>query len=162
MNNSRNKLEQHALAARESIADTFTQPFSADGAVLFLLDTEGSVHELSRFVDVYEGLKQVSGTQLRPEHIGLGVFTTGWAAPLTTATESTCPPSDHPDRVKVQLCTVLDRDFQNVSVLLLEGETTPLVECDGEGSLADALTAAFVMMLRKQALPSFDVDNDRA
>lgn len=106
--------------------------------MIFLLDFEGLVTEISRFTDVYEGLRKVSVVSLQPEHTGLGVFTTGWAAPLSVDTKSTCPPSRHPERVKVQLCTVLDRNFQNVSVLLFEGETTPLVECDGEGSLADA------------------------
>jgi hypothetical protein len=144
-------LEQLTLKAREHIAATLPNPFCADTAVLFLLDADGRVRELSRHKDVYDGLRETSVVQLKNEHIALGVFTTGWAAPLTDATSSDCAPSQHPDRVRVQLCTTLDRSFYNVSVLLLEDRSTPMVENDGQGSLADALAATFVMMLRQNA-----------
>lgn len=52
MNTSHNKLEQQTLAAREHIANTFSGPFCAEGAVIFLLDSEGLVTIISRFTDV--------------------------------------------------------------------------------------------------------------
>jgi hypothetical protein len=144
------------LAAREHIAATLLDPFHADSAVLFLLDADGMVHELSRYEDVYNGLQEISGVSLRDEHVTLGVFTTGWAAPLSDQTPNGSAPSEHPDRVRVQLCLALDRSFNSVSLVLMENSEEPMVERSGEGPLANAMAATLVTMLRARARRSDD------
>jgi hypothetical protein len=123
---------------------------------MFLLDADGRVHELSRYEDVYDGLKETSTVALQDDHVAVGVFTTGWAAPLVGDVPDGPAPSQHPDRVRVQLCVALDRKFQTVSVMLMENSNEPLVEGEGEGPLADALAATLVTMLREKARRSAD------
>ncbi len=151
-------LEQLTLKAREHIAATLPDPYRAETAVMFLLDTDGRVHELSQYANVYDGLKEITAVDILDNHVAVGLFTVGWAAPLST--ERPLPddpaPSEHPDRVRVQLCAAINRELRIVSVVQMQDKDEPLVEDSGEGQLADALTVTMVMLLRARAKRSVD------
>lgn len=138
------------LAARDQIAATFENPFSTEQAVVFLVSITGEATEALRAADVYEALQLLAFLPLGWEQAGIGVFTTGWAAPLNAEGDVDGPPSEHPNRERVQLCTLLTTDFRCMSVASFEGQNRELHSEDATGSLADAMSATLVMMLRRR------------
>lgn len=148
---------QSLLTARDTIAATLQDPFEADSAVLFLLDADSNVHELSRYEDVYSGLQETSAVALQPGHVAVGVMTTGWAAPLSGETPESTAPSEHPDRERVQLCVACDRNFRVLSIVTFSGKDESFIEDSGEGPFADALAITMLTMLRTAARRSRDM-----
>lgn len=145
------------LNARDTIAATLPDPFDAESAVLFLLDADGKAHVLSRNEDVYCGLQEMSAITLQPEHVAVGVMTTGWAAPLNDEGPESIAPSEHPSRERVQLCVVCDRTFRVLSIITFSSNDESLIDDSGRGPLADALAVTMLTMLRTVARRSIDV-----
>lgn len=156
MTATQDNFQRFVLDARTTIAATLQDPYQAENAVLFLMDADGRVHELSRYKDVYDGLQETSRVALQDNHVAVGVFTTGWAAPFNGDQPPERAPSEHPNRVRVQLCTALDREFRSVSVIQMSDRDDTIVEGGGEGPLADALAAVMATMLRARAQRSVD------
>jgi hypothetical protein len=88
-------------------------------AVLYGVDGRGRTVELGRHRDSYALLGNDYSEQAKRHRLfGIALLATGWAAPLTQDGESECPPSIHPDGVRVALvvtmtifghCVAIDR-----------------------------------------------------
>jgi hypothetical protein len=79
--------------------------------------------------------------------IGLGLVTTGWAAPLPADydgenDENVSAPSEHPERRRVILHIVKTVDGDTFSVIDIQGHAEVQEDSTGRGPLADALDHA--------------------
>jgi hypothetical protein len=102
--------------------------------------------EFGAFVDVYEGLEVFTADELSADAIGLGIVTTGWAAPIpeghTGEDDELTAPSAHPERRRVILftCRTLSGDCH--SVIDMQGNDEVIEQDSGRGPLAEALEYA--------------------
>jgi len=118
-----------------------SDPYNLDETRVFTL-TDNKVEVIHTGEDVYNTLSEA------PKHLLLtgrkfshyGVETSGWAAPLGDTGNCEGTPSEHPERKRCRMVSVISRTGEMSSLLLFQGEDEPV--CDnGEatGSLADAL-----------------------
>jgi hypothetical protein len=147
------KFEDLALQAQAAITSTMPNPFWTSDASIFLLDTEGQVCELLLRESAYDGLQEIAGKELNDKHIAVGVFTSGWAAPLTCEEpqHGDLSPSNSPERLRVHLCVLASREFEIVSVIQMQDTDGPLIQKTGEGNLADAMVITMLTLLRSKA-----------
>jgi hypothetical protein len=92
--------------------------------------------------DIYDLLEGNGVANVLKTHGFVGLITTGWAAPIRHESEPEIKASKHPDRQRVRLVIVADKE--NVcSVLRMEGNDEVMVdEGEATGSLNDALRKA--------------------
>lgn len=103
--------------------------------------------EYGAFVDVYEGLEVFANDKTAHDAIGIGLVTTGWAAPLPADydgenDENVSAPSEHPERRRVILHIVKTLDGDAFSVIDIQGHDEVQEDSTGRGPLADALEYA--------------------
>lgn len=132
--------------AREIIGATMINPFDADSTVVFTIDGTGAITELGRGTDAYTSLEAVAVSPMEPTAEALGIFTTGWAAPI--GPDGDVVPSESPDRQRVQLCTAIDRRFSCMSAVRFDGGRHEFIDETGQGALHDAMLLALVSRLR--------------
>lgn len=98
--------------------------------------------------DIYELLEMPATLKLAKASLVVAVITTGWAAPLENGSESDVPPSQHPEKRRVRLVVIANRQ-EVISVLRFQDNPTETVVDEGRarGSLADAVKA----LLKKSA-----------
>lgn len=88
--------------------------------------------------DVYDLLDNVTPDKSANYY---GVITAGWASPLADGDDT--PPSQHPQRRRVELLVVASRDGSVASALAMAGEAVIIDEGTAKGALADAVGAIF-------------------
>ena len=103
--------------------------------------------EFGAFVDVYEGLEVFANDKTAHDAIGIGLVTTGWAAPLPAdydgeSDEEMGAPSEHPERRRVVLHIVRTLEGDAFSVIDIQGTDETQTDSTGRGPLADALEYA--------------------
>jgi hypothetical protein len=94
------------------------------------------------FVDVYEGLEVFGNDPLSVDAVGLGIVTTGWAAPLVENSDQ--PPSAHPERVRVILYHAANVGGDHWGVLDMKGAPEQIESRNQAGSLLDAVHLALL------------------
>ena len=145
-----------AHAALSKYADTdAVKRYNANGATLFCVDPEGEIHTLTNHPDVYETLELATTTNVPvPDIRYLGILTTGWAAPLDPDGTVDGAPSEHPERVRCMLLSVVDHNLDISSILSFENRPGELLTDPGEavGSLADAMKRAMAVIRMKYTL----------
>lgn len=109
--------------------------------------TQYDMVEYGAFVDVYEGLEVFANDKTAHDSIGLGLVTTGWAAPLPDDydgenDEGLNAPSEHPERRRVIVHIVRTLDGDAFSVITFQGADEVHEDNSGRGPLADALEYA--------------------
>jgi hypothetical protein len=108
------------------------------------------VREVCRNADAYEALKDAAAMALPEQDVAIGLYTTGWAAPLTPEGCEEMPPSENPQRTRAQVTVLMTTLFNHVSVVRLADREEEIVSEEGAGHLANALTVTLVMMLRRR------------
>ncbi len=125
--------------------------FTMEQAILFAYCADG-FRLLATAEDIYEALESLPHIQsLKEDDQGIGIITTGWAAPLGDNGEVEGAPSAHPERKRVRLCSCVERGGKMGSALAFETDPDDLVtdEGNGTGSLANALLSALNALLAK-------------
>lgn len=104
----------------------------SDEGVNFTLVNENS--------DVYDLLNDPSNKAMNGAFDFVTVVTTGWAAPLNENGEPDGAPSHHPERRRVRLSIVANRDFiANVLRFQDEPDDTVVDLGEAQGTLAEAI-----------------------
>lgn len=104
----------------------------ADGQPILVLDAEQSDSDVYSLIESITPDKNVNF---------YAVITGGWAAPHG---DSVLPPSQHPERKRVELLVVTSRDGQVASALSMAGNSELIIdEGEATGSLADAVMTIF-------------------
>jgi hypothetical protein len=137
-----------AALTRFANSDAVTQYTSA-GATLFCAGTDGDIKPLGNYPDLYEGLTlETAKSDTIPDIRYLGILTTGWAAPLNPDGTPHGAPSEHPERVRCMVISVVDQNLDSASILALENMNGELITDpgEGEGPLADALKRAMAVI----------------
>lgn len=104
----------------------------------------GDVQTVLEANDAYDVLAQMGQLSLPTDVALIGLHTTGWASPIYEGA-----PSEHPERQRVELVVVLNRNFEMVSVARFATSHEDISTTDGDGPLTDALTAAMALSLRR-------------
>ena len=122
--------------------------FDMDEARVFHANDDGTFTDVLLNGDVYQALAIASIHPMLGHVVALGTETCGWAAPLTNG-DTDGPPSEHPERRRVRLVTVMTRDLQSGSCITFEDTNKrTLDEGEATGSLALALQHAVTTSLQ--------------
>ena len=148
-------MEKRAHEAYQQLRDQHNDPFEMKACRIFIIDHENRMEIVSVHKDVYEGLDSVTGLAKDPvmqRMRFLGVDTCGWAAPVNSADDET-PPSVHPNRRRVRLVTLVDRNLEAGSALGFQGDPDEVITDAGTatGCLADTLKEAMAAVVYLQA-----------
>ncbi|MGA1753825.1 MAG: hypothetical protein ACO395_10825 [Pontimonas sp.] len=103
-----------------------------DGHPVLVLDAE------QRGGDVYDLLDSVTPDDSVNYY---ALITAGWASPYDG--NDHLPPSQHPERKRVELMSVASRDGSVASVIAMAGQPLIIDEGKAQGALADAVKAIF-------------------
>ena len=111
---------------------------------------DGQLVTLGVYGDIYIGLEKIAAetdeTMLQDFEF-IGVETSGWAAPLSGDERNEVSPSQHPERQRVRMVSVVDRTMRMASVIGFEGDDELKTDLGGRGSLADALRLVMANVL---------------
>jgi len=149
------QLEATALLAYyQTAALTDDDPFDLPQARVFTITADGEVRMMIAAGDVYLGLHVLPAAY---EKLGsdpiIGVETVGWAAPTESPTDDIVP-ADHPQRRRVRLVAVVNRDQKVASALAFRDDVEDVqTNTTGEGSLAEALRDCMDRVKLMQSLP---------
>jgi hypothetical protein len=94
--------------------------------------------EISQGRDIYQVLEKLSDDASGLIWDYIAVTTQGWAAPIKNNDSDDTRPSEHPDRIRVFLVSIVNSSREIISILQLENKE-PEVDSTGTGDLADAL-----------------------
>lgn len=140
-----------AELAQRMLAKEGDEAFQMEQAVLFAYCAEG-FRVLATAGDIYEGLFLLPFQQtLNAYEEGIGILTTGWAAPMAENGEQEVAPSQHTARQRVRLASVVTRDGSMGSAMAFAENPDNLVTDEGkaEGALAEALHDALISLIAK-------------
>ena len=146
---NRSILEAFTEGAIKGYRQRFDDPFDADVSAVFRVertdnDNTFGLIEFVQAPDVYGAMCIARHAALTPETLAVGVTSCGWAAP----TDSSVPPSEHPERRRVLMIVMGDRMMNTCSAVLFEGEDNPRLELGkGEGLLAEAFQEMLIGMI---------------
>ena len=126
---------------RNNVFNTQADPFDISEAQVFAYDREGCLRILAEHQDPYEALWTAAYEPLNTNENGIGIITVGWAAP---ACDTDTAPSEHPDRRRVHLITITNRECKDAAILTFYDETKSEIAFaeGGTGQLTDALRTA--------------------
>ena len=124
---------------RNNVFNTHADPFDISEAQVFAYDGDGFVRILAEHQDPYRALWAAASETLNLNENGIGIITVGWAAPTCDTA-----PSEHPDRRRVHLITITNRECKDAAILTFHDETENEITFleGGTGQLADALHKA--------------------
>lgn len=147
-------MEQRALEAYQQLREHHADPFEMKVCRIFIIDYENELEVVSVHKDVYEGLDTIGNLAKDPvmrRMRFLGIDTCGWAAPVN-GDDAEEPPSVHPQRRRVRLVTIVDRNLEAGSALGFKDEPDEIVTDEGNavGSLADSLKGAMACIVLYQ------------
>lgn len=119
---------------------------SPHGSIAFAVTANGVIRTVAGNGDIYLSLREAA-FQLHPDDAYLGISVWGWAAPTNSdiPKHNDIPPSEHPERSRMHLVTITDRQGQSESRLHFI-EQDDIKAIDGStavGALKDALENAF-------------------
>ena len=115
---------------------------SPNGSIVFAVTAAGDIRTVIGSGDIYLSLRQAA-FQLNPDDDYLGISVWGWAAPTSSDTpkQDDVPPSEHPERSRMHLVTIIDRQGRSESRLHLK-EQYDIKYSEGSTTIG-ALGAAF-------------------
>jgi len=125
-------LESKSIGYNQPEAQAYAVLTTADGLDVQLLQSDKDVYDLLDTTVVADALRITDFVAL---------VTCGWATKITD--DATKRPSEQPDRVRVRLVVVTDKNSKQGSVMRIEGEGEAMFdEGKAHGALADALKRA--------------------
>lgn len=140
--------EQDALRIFNSIYTNLNLLQAEAYGINFQSETNGLTEHtlISKGGDVYELIDRLKNDESSLIWDAIAVTTTGWAAPIDPANQNKdedVPPSQHPDRVRVYLMSIVTPDQKIASILKLDNEEEPSYDTSGTGNLADSLKSIY-------------------
>lgn len=138
------EIDQAVASKVESLT---TDPFNLGKSILFAVDyVRGEVPAIKNIDeqgDIYEMLDDtLNAVRLfSMEYNGFAVVTTGWAAPIDKDNDDNneIAPSQHPERKRVRLMTMMHNGKMGSSIRFTDSETVTYDEGNAMGSLASAM-----------------------
>jgi len=125
-------LESKGIGYHQPEAQAYAVLSTADGLDVQLLQSDKDVYDLLDTTVIADALRLTDFVAL---------VTCGWATKITD--DDTKRPSEQPDRVRVRLVVVTDKNSKQGSVMRIEGEAEAMFdEGQAHGSLADAVKRA--------------------
>jgi hypothetical protein len=129
--------------------------FDSHSSRMYHIDDDGLFTFIDHNRDVYDMLDDddVANTLANADNIAFGVLVYGWAAPMTDdETENDVPPSQHKDKKRVRVLITACEHNKFVTFIRFEhNPDTADVQTDGEGSMADAISALIKKIQTKKA-----------
>ena len=95
--------------------------------------------ELKKSVDLYQLIEDIKEDSSGLIWDALAFTTQGWAAPLSS---SDVPPSEHPERKRVSLMSIITSKNNICSVIQMK-DSLPLYDKSATGALADSLLSIY-------------------
>ena len=133
-------------AVTTKIESMTTTPFESSTAKLFAVDyVRGevpAVRLVAEHQDIYEMLDDTLNAILLFDsgYSGFAVVTTGWAAPIgDNDAEDEVAPSQHPERRRVRLMTMMHNGKMGSSIRFTDEEAVTYDQGNAMGSLASAM-----------------------
>jgi len=118
---------------------------SPNGNITFAVTASGDIRTVAGNEDIYLSLREAA-FQLHPGDAYLGISVWGWAAPTSSdiPKHDEVPPSEHPERSRIHLVTITDRQGKSESRLhFIEQDNIKTIDSStGAGALKDALENA--------------------
>lgn len=146
------KEEEMAQELLQQLAKDHIDPFQIAKARIFAISANGFSRTLVTAKDVYEALDKAGNGFLADGEIGIGCETCGWASPVTKSKKlNNLAPSEHPQRRRVRLLTLITNEMSAGSALSFSDEPEEIITDAGKahGSLADALMSVMGKLLYK-------------
>ena len=136
-----NENETLTHTIRNQIFANVDEPFDITEAQVFAYTSKASIRVLVENNDPYQALWAAAFATLNDDEVGIGIITVGWAAPTC---DTDTAPSEHPDRRRVHLITITNRDYEDAAILTFhDGTESEITFAEGgTGQLADALHGA--------------------
>lgn len=152
---TRNYLEELALEILQQTKHDHADPFDLRNARLFSISALHSRRLLTETSDLYIGISSIPCLHSTiGEDPMVAVETCGYAAP---ADDSSLAPSKHPNRRRVRLVIVANREGDLGSAMIFSDEPqNPITSPSGVGMLADQLSDAMRRLELVQSLPLND------
>ena len=156
------EIDQAVASKVESLT---TDPFNLGKSILFAVDyVRGEVpaiRKIAEHADVYEMLDDTFNAVLLFDsgYNGFAVVTCGWAAPIRKDDDADeIVPSQHPERRRVRLMTMVHNGKMGSSIRFTDEEAVTYDEGNAMGSLASALQDMHDVV---RALKSASINNER-
>jgi hypothetical protein len=128
------------------------EAFAMKRAQMFAVEVGGTVRTIGTCGDVYELLEEMEAKELLATDVAVGVETCGWASPISQGEDEDdqVPPSQHPDRRRVRLVTMVTRKFEVASAMGFADTPDEVITDAGtaRGALADALLTTVKSMVK--------------
>lgn len=122
---------------------------------------DGQLVTLGVYGDIYVGLENIANEADEAtlhDFEFFGVETSGWAAPIREEGDEEKSPSQHPERRRVRMLSVIDRTCRIASVMSLEDDDGEiLTDLAGRGSLADAIRLVMANILAAESIAAAEV-----
>lgn len=152
------KTEEETTIAAEEIFETLKAwPNLTKETCHIFKSRDGQITTIGTYRDVYEGLEIIAfeaDHEMLTGYEFLGLETSGWAAPLAGDESREVAPSQHPERRRVRMVSVLDRTMRLTSVLGFEGDEKIVSNQGGQGTLADAMRLVMASIISSEAAQS--------
>jgi hypothetical protein len=149
------KNTEETTAAAEEIFETLKAwPNLTKKTCHIFKSRDGQITTIGTYRDVYEGLEIIAfeaDHEMLTGYEFFGLETSGWAAPLVEEERNEVPPSEHPERRRVRMVSVLDRTMRLTSVLGFEGDDKIVSNQGGQGTLADAMRLVMASIVSAEA-----------
>ena len=131
----------------EQVSDLFVllregeDRYNLGQAHFYAIKTDGTYRLVHTDGDVYEGFENLpSIVRLSEDDEAIAVETCGWAAPITDNEDDDTAPSQHPNRRRVRLLSVITRSFDMASALgFADDDDIVTNEGSARGSMANAM-----------------------
>jgi hypothetical protein len=137
-------------AATEIFNDLANWPGLTKSTCHIFKSRDGQLVTLGVYGDIYVGLENIaneSDEETLHDFEFFGVETSGWAAPIRDEGSEDVAPSQHPERRRVRMVSVIDRTFRVASVMSFDQDDEILTDLAGRGSLADAIRLVMANIL---------------
>ena len=152
------KTEEETTIAAEEIFETLKAwPNLTKKTCHIFKSRDGQITTIGTYRDVYEGLEIIAfeaDHEMLTGYEFLGLETSGWAAPLAVDESRAVVPSQHPERRRVRMVSVLDRTMRLTSVIGFEGDEKIVSNQGGQGTLADAMRLVMASIISSEAAQS--------
>lgn len=125
--------------------------FAMKEAKVFAVEVGGTIRIIGTHGDVYELLSELAGSKLLATDIAVGVETCGWACPIQEGIDDDdqVPPSQHPDRRRVRLISLVTRKYETASAMGFADTPDEVITDAGtaRGTLAEELMNTVMTMV---------------
>jgi hypothetical protein len=147
-------------AATEIFNDLANWPGLTKSTCHIFKSRDGQLVTLGVYGDIYVGLENIANEtdeETLHDFEFLGVETSGWAAPIREEGDDEIAPSQHPERRRVRMLSVIDRTCRIASVMSLDDDGEILTDLAGRGSLADAIRLVMANILAAESIAAAEV-----